>query len=302
MLLRATATTPSASPPPLLEQRRGEQHFSFPPYFHGRSRASLRFATLAHPCAAEGGGVADGVVCVKRMKLSIIIPILNEAPQLRETLEPLRALQARGHEIIIVDGGSSDSSTAIAHQFTDHVIDSARGRARQMNAGAAVARGDVLLFLHADTRLPEPAHLLIVGALRNDKNLWGRFDVRLSGSQVLLRVVEALMNRRSRMSSIATGDQAIFVRRAVFNQVGGYPDIPLMEDIALCKLLKRMARPVNLSARVVTSSRRWEQHGIIRTILLMWRMRLAYALGASPHRLALLYRQKSPCDSRPPTF
>ena len=226
------------------------------------------------------------------MKLSIIIPTLNEAPQLRDTLKPLRALQTRGHEVIVVDGGSRDHTPAIAREFADQVIDSALGRAHQMNAGAAVASGDVLLFLHADTQLPEQADRLITGALLDRKVSWGRFDVRLSGEHFLLRVIESLMNLRSRISSIATGDQAIFVRRALFVQLGGYPEIPLMEDIALCKLLKRAARPANLSARVVTSSRRWEQRGIIRTVVLMWRMRLAYALGASPQRLAKLYQLK----------
>lgn len=236
------------------------------------------------------------------MKLSIIIPVLNEAPQLRDTLEPLRALQARGHEVIVVDGGSSDDSATIAREFTDHVINSARGRARQMNTGAAAASGDVLLFLHADTRLPEQADVVITRALGNDKISWGRFDVRLSGGHFLLRIVEKLMNWRSRISSIATGDQAIFVRRAVFAQMGGYPDIPLMEDIALCKLLKQLARPANLPERVVTSSRRWEQRGIVRTIVLMWRLRLAYALGTSPQRLAQLYSRNPRCDSPPRVF
>jgi len=236
------------------------------------------------------------------MKLSIIIPVLNEAAQLHDTLIPLRALQQRGHEVIVVDGGSSDHSPAIARECADQVIDSARGRARQMNAGAAVARGDVLLFLHADTRLPEQADVLIFAALANTTAKWGRFDVQLSGNHALLRVVEALMNLRSRMSSIATGDQALFVRRAVFIKLGGYPEIPLMEDIALCKLLKRRTRPANLSARVVTSSRRWEQRGIVRTIVLMWRVRLAYALGTSPHRLAQMYQQNSACNSPPRAF
>lgn len=225
------------------------------------------------------------------MKLSIVIPTLNEATQLRAILEPLRALQARGHEVIVVDGGSSDTTTVIAREYAQRVIGSAPGRACQMNAGAAAASGDVVLFLHADTHLPAQADELIAAALVNEKNMWGRFDVRLSGDYFLLRVVELFMNLRSRMSSIATGDQAMFVRRAVFIQLGGFPDIPLMEDIALCKLLKRRFLPVNLAARVVTSSRRWEQRGIIRTIVLMWRMRLAYALGASPHRLAKIYRE-----------
>jgi len=225
------------------------------------------------------------------MKLSIVIPTLNEATQLRAILEPLRALQARGHEVIVVDGGSSDTTTVIAREYAQRVIGSAPGRACQMNAGAAAASGDVVLFLHADTHLPAQADELIAAALVNEKNMWGRFDVRLSGDYFLLRVVELFMNLRSRMSSIATGDQAMFVRRAAFIQLGGFPDIPLMEDIALCKLLKRRFLPVNLAARVVTSSRRWEQRGIIRTIVLMWRMRLAYALGASPHRLAKLYRE-----------
>jgi len=236
------------------------------------------------------------------MKLSIIIPALNEASQLRDTLAPLRALQSRGHEVIVVDGGSSDSTAEIAREYADRVIDSARGRARQMNAGAAAASGEVLLFLHADTRLPELTDALIANSLNNNQAVWGRFDVRLSGDQLLLRVVAALMNWRSRMSSIATGDQAMFVRRDAFVRIGGYPDIPLMEDIALSKLLKRVARPANLSAQVVTSSRRWEQRGIVRTIMLMWRVRMAYALGTSPHRLAQLYQQKPTCDSPPRAF
>lgn len=236
------------------------------------------------------------------MKLSIIIPTLNEAVQLHYTLMPLRALQARGHEVIVVDGGSSDHTMTIAQEFADRVLSTARGRARQMNAGAAVASGEVLLFLHADTRLPEQADALIAAGLHREQILWGRFDVRLSGQQFLLRVVGAMMNRRSRLSSIATGDQALFVRRAAFMQLGGYPDIALMEDIALCKLLKRLSRPENLSARVVTSSRRWEQRGIVRTILLMWRIRLAYALGVSPQRLAQLYQQKPACNSPPRAF
>ncbi|MEO6696754.1 MAG: TIGR04283 family arsenosugar biosynthesis glycosyltransferase, partial [Gammaproteobacteria bacterium] len=168
-----------------------------------------------------------------------------------------------------------------------------RGRARQMNLGAATACGEILLFLHADTRLPQNAGAVIHSGLAQTGARWGRFDVRLSGRPPLLRVVEALMNWRSRLTGIATGDQAIFVRRDLFERAGGFPDIPLMEDIALSRILKRFSRPFCVRERVITSSRRWEQHGIVRTIFLMWRLRLAYALGADPEQLVRRYSSSS---------
>lgn len=223
-------------------------------------------------------------------RISIIIPALNEAAGIAETLRPLQPLRARGHEVIVVDGGSADGTVAIARPLADRVIASRPGRARQQNAGAEAAGGDVLLFLHADTQLPPDADALVTGGLTRSGCGWGRFDVRLSGRRPLLRVVERMMNLRSRLTGIATGDQAIFVRRDGFRRAGGFPHIPLMEDVALCRTLRRTGPPLCLRQRVLTSSRRWEQRGILRTILLMWRLRAAYALGADPARLARRYR------------
>jgi rSAM/selenodomain-associated transferase 2 len=221
--------------------------------------------------------------------ISIIIPVLNEARLIVQLLSALQSLRAAGHEVIVVDGGSADDSVTLSHPFSDRIISSRRGRSRQMNAGANLASGDILLFLHVDTFLPKGATQWIINGLKRKGKNWGRFDVRLSGKHYFLRIVEHLMNFRSRATGIATGDQAIFVRREVFEAVGGFPDIDLMEDIALSKILKRYGRPLCLRQRVVTSSRRWEKNGVLCTILQMWRLRLAYALGAEPRRLAQLY-------------
>jgi rSAM/selenodomain-associated transferase 2 len=223
-------------------------------------------------------------------RLSIIIPALNEAAGIRDTLVPLQPLRARGHEVVVVDGGSTDGTPRLAQPLADRVIASERGRARQQNAGAAAAAGGVLLFLHADTRLPEGADGRVLDGLRAAGAGWGRFDVRLSGAHPMLRVVERMMNARSRLTGIATGDQAIFVRRDWFVRGGGFPEIPLMEDVALSTTLRKMGRPLCLRARVVTSSRRWEERGVWRTIALMWRLRMEFALGADPARLAERYR------------
>lgn len=223
-------------------------------------------------------------------RISIIVPALNEEPGIRATLAPLQPLRARGHEVVVVDGGSSDGTPGLARAMADRVISSPRGRAAQQNAGAAAAAGDVLLFLHADTLLPPDADRLVVDGLATAGRGWGRFDVRLSGRAPMLRVVERMIGVRSRLSGIATGDQAIFVRAEWFRRVGGFPSIPLMEDVALSKALKRLGPPLCLRQPVTTSSRRWEQRGIWRTIVLMWRLRLAYALGADPADLAGRYR------------
>jgi len=223
------------------------------------------------------------------MAISIIVPCLNEAEGIGGTLSALAPLRSRGAEVIVVDGGSHDGTVERAAPHADSVISAPRGRASQMNAGAARARGEILLFLHADTQLPESADALIVEGLQRLRRGWGRFDVAISGSHPLLRVVAWLMNARSRLTGIATGDQAIFVTRSLFTAAGGYPDIALMEDIALCKRLKRFGPPLCLRHRLTASGRRWEKHGVVRTILLMWRLRLAYWLGADPRKLAVRY-------------
>ena len=221
-------------------------------------------------------------------KLSIIIPTLNEAGGIEHTLRPLQTWRQQGHEVIVADGGSVDQTITLATPLADRVIHASKGRARQMNEGAQQASGDVLLFLHADTALPENSDELISSALTTKS--WGRFDVRLSGRQWLLRVVEFMMNWRSRLSGIATGDQAIFVRRELFEQIDGYADIPLMEDIDFSKRLKQHSRPACISTPLLTSSRRWEKHGILNTIVLMWRLRLAYFFGVSPEQLSKHYQ------------
>ena len=221
--------------------------------------------------------------------ISIILPTLNEEAQIVAGLQALQPLRGQNCELIVADGGSRDRTAALAKPLADQVIMSARGRAAQMNAGASKAQGDILWFLHADSLPPPDAVELIRAVLSNPDRHWGRFDVRLSGCHPALRMVETLMNVRSRLTSIATGDQGIFIRRTLFEQIGGYPSIALMEDIALSRLLKRYGRPACLRQRLQTSSRRWERDGIIRTILLMWRLRLAYFLGADPDRLARNY-------------
>jgi rSAM/selenodomain-associated transferase 2 len=217
------------------------------------------------------------------------VPMLNEAAGIEAALQALVPLRARGAEVIVVDGGSSDASAQRAAPLADHVLASARGRARQMNAGAAAARGELLLFLHADTRLPDAADALLHQAVARGA-MWGRFDVRIDGRPMLLRLVAALMNRRSRLTGIATGDQAMFVRRELFRRIGGFPDQPLMEDIELSRRLRALAPPCCLRQRVVTSGRRWETRGVWRTIFLMWRLHWRYWRGESAHALAEAYR------------
>ncbi|MFL6947708.1 MAG: TIGR04283 family arsenosugar biosynthesis glycosyltransferase [Xanthobacteraceae bacterium] len=221
--------------------------------------------------------------------LSIILPVLDEAAIIADALAALAPLRQRGAEVIVVDGGSRDGTVDLARPAADRVIASPRGRAAQMNAGAALARGAVLLFLHADTRLPGNADALVLAGLERSGRAWGRFDIAIAGRSPLLAIVAAAINLRSRLTRIATGDQAIFVSRDVFAAVGGFPDIALMEDVALSRALKRISRPVCVAAKVTTSGRRWEQHGVLRTVVLMWRLRLAYFLGAEPAALARRY-------------
>ncbi len=221
--------------------------------------------------------------------LSVIVPTLNEERYIGATLEVLQLLRQRDVEILVVDGGSADDTIAIATPLSDAVIEAPRGRAVQMNAGAAQAIGDVLLFLHADTRLPPNGDQLILDGLARSGCDWGRFDVTLTGHHPLLSAVAWLMNRRSRLTGIITGDQAMFVRRHAFQSCGGFPDVALMEDIAISCALKWLGPPLCLSDRVVTSARHWNQRGAVRTIFLMWWLRLAYFLGVDPANLAKQY-------------
>ena len=188
-----------------------------------------------------------------------------------------------------MDGGSEDATAQLARPLADRVLEAPRGRARQMNAGAVAARGDVLLFLHADTMLPDDAGALIALGMGATGRKWGRFDVSIAGTHPLLSAVSFLMNLRSRWSGIATGDQAIFVAREAFTMAGGFPDIPLMEDVEMSRRLKAFSRPLCVRSRAVTSGRRWERDGVLRTILLMWKLRFAYAMGVAPERLARRY-------------
>lgn len=224
------------------------------------------------------------------MPLSIIIPTLNEADCIADTLQSLQSLRQQGHEVIVVDGGSDDGTGNIAQTYADQLIQSGQGRAQQMNAGAAVAQYQHLLFLHADTQLPSRAADSIAAALQ--KKHWGRFNIRIDGHHWLLPVIAFFINLRSFLTGIATGDQAIFVHADWFNMIGGFPAIALMEDIALARQLRKLERPACLSAKVTTSGRRWEKHGVIKTILLMWTLRLAYYLGVAPSRLNQFYAKK----------
>jgi rSAM/selenodomain-associated transferase 2 len=221
------------------------------------------------------------------IKISVIVPVLNEEKTIATTLEALTALAP--YEIIVVDGGSTDRTAEISRQFDAKTMASSRGRAQQMNYGACHASGDVLLFLHADTRLPDSAFRDIAMALSRPDCAGGRFDVELEGEHWMLKVIGAMINSRSRLSKIGTGDQAIFVRRSVFEEIGGYPEIPLMEDIAFCRTLKRMGEIACLKSRVITSGRRWEIDGVWRTILKMWTLKLLYLAGVPPNRLKQYY-------------
>ena len=221
--------------------------------------------------------------------LSIIIPVLNEAANIVAALRELASLHMRGAEVIVVDGGSVDETATLAKPLADFVIASARVRAIQMNAGAAIAGGNILLFLHADTRLPPNADELILEGLARSQHAWGHFDVSIEGKHPLLPLVAALMNARSHWTHIATGDQALFVKRDAFLTAGRFPEIALMEDIELSRRLKRISPPLCLHARVATSGRRWERRGVLRTILLMWRLRLAYFFGTQPESLERRY-------------
>lgn len=223
------------------------------------------------------------------MTLSIIIPALNEAANLPALLAQLQALQERGAQVLVADGGSTDGCQQLTGAAVEWLA-APRGRARQMNAGAAQARGEVLWFVHADSRLPEAADQLISAALARSGRCWGRFDLRIDGQPWLLQVVARLINWRSRLTGIATGDQGIFVRRSTFEALGGYADLPLMEDVELCTRLRRLSRPACIAQRLTTSGRRWQQRGVWRTIFLMWRLRWAYWRGRPIEQIAEAYK------------
>jgi rSAM/selenodomain-associated transferase 2 len=225
---------------------------------------------------------------MNRPDISIVIPVLNEAEGIVQALERLQEFRARGAEIIVVDGASDDDTARLALPLAEFVTTAARGRGEQMNAGALKASGGILLFLHADTQLPPSAMDLITTAIAGGAR-WGRFDVRIDGSPGGLALVAFMMNWRSRLTGIATGDQAIFVTRQAFQACGGFPAIPLMEDIVFSRSMRRIAQPACLRQKVTTSGRRWEKHGLLRTILTMWWLRLRFYFGASPDDLAREY-------------
>jgi len=222
------------------------------------------------------------------MFVSIIIPVLNEEGSIKNLLQQLQVYRQQGHEIIVVDGGSKDNTCSISSPLSDKVITSESGRATQMNNGVTQSRHDILWFLHADTSIPNNAVEKIQLAL--NKNDWGRFNVKLSGSHIFFRIIEIMMNIRSCAVGIATGDQAIFVKREIFESINGYSNIPLMEDIDLSKRLKNISKPVCLKELLTTSSRRWEENGILSTVFLMWKLRFLYWIGVSADKLVIQYK------------
>jgi rSAM/selenodomain-associated transferase 2 len=232
-------------------------------------------------------GTAQNIAGVTAV--SVIVPVLNEAMTIDVVLRSLAAARPRGVEVIVADGGSTDNTSINARHHHCQVVSAPRGRGAQMNAGAAIARGNILLFLHADTRLPENFDQIVIAEMARTKRAWGRFDVSIKGRHPLLPIVAMMMNFRSRLTGIATGDQAMFIHRNAFAAVGGFPDVPLMEDIIMSRRLNRLTRPLCLAARATTSGRRWDERGFFRTVLLMWRLRLALRFGASPDALARAY-------------
>ncbi len=223
------------------------------------------------------------------MTLSIIIPVLNEAASIDQFLQELTAVNDSSIEIIVVDGGSSDNTASLVSKHNVVLINSAKGRARQMNAGAAIASGDILLFVHSDTKFSSITEQLLCISATDSANSWGFFKIQLSGQHWMYRIIELMMNFRSQSTGVATGDQCIFVRHELFKKIKGYKDIPLMEDVELSKRLKRESRPYIIKKMITTSSRRWEKNGIVSTILLMWRLRFLFFIGVSPTRLAKNY-------------
>lgn len=226
------------------------------------------------------------------VRISVIVPSLNEAGAITAALSPLQAWRRAGHEVIVVDGYSTDATRDLAAPLADRCITAGPGRAAQLNAGAALATGSLLLFLHADTTLPPDAATTLSALAARRTVLWGRFDVALAAPGFAYRMIETMMNLRSRITGVATGDQAMFVTRGLFERLGGFPPIALMEDVALSKRLRREHRPQCLRSRVRTSARRWQRDGVLNTVVLMWGLRLAYACGVSPTRLRAAYERR----------
>lgn len=224
------------------------------------------------------------------ISLSIIVPVLNEARQLPSFLQHLMLWKSKGCEVLLVDGGSTDDTVSMVREMGLSIMAAKCGRANQMNAGAATTKGQMLLFLHADTYLPDKANQIIHHALTNKRHAWGRFNVCITGASQVLPIIATLMNIRSSITGIATGDQAMFMTRTAFDEVKGFPVLPLMEDIALSVELKKISAPICLKCKVTTSGRRWEKKGVLRTVLLMWRLRFAYWRGVPAYRLAEMYR------------
>jgi len=239
---------------------------------------------------------------MKKTRISFIIPTLNEAEHISSTLDQLQGLRLRGHEVILSDGGSNDNTLSLSKGKIDHHVINAPGRASQMNDGAKIASGDIFCFLHADTETPENIDKLILQGLSNsnsnsNSNHWGFFNIKLSGRNWQFRIIEYLINIRSCLTRVATGDQAIFITKHSFNNLNGFSNIPLMEDIEISKRLKKTNKPVCIkNASIITSSRRWEKHGIVSTVLLMWQLRLRYFLGTSPDQLAKTYKPHKPIN------
>ncbi len=228
-------------------------------------------------------------------RFSVIVPVLNEAQTIISLLRALHAQVSSQYEMVVVDGGSQDATSALVHEFQEKhptcslsLLESERGRARQMNVGAAHAKGDYLVFLHADSSIPPEFAKALEGLA--SEICWGRFDVRLDDERAIFKLIGRMINWRSGFTGIATGDQTIFVKRAVFEQIGGYPDQPLMEDVELSKRLRRREFPHRIKyPAMMTSARKWREEGVWRTIFLMWRLRAAYALGANPQDLVRRY-------------
>lgn len=229
--------------------------------------------------------------------LSVIMPVLNEAKNLEGILSHLRAICPEA-EVIVVDGGSEDGTSALVRQFPwVTYLSGRRGRASQMNAGAAVANGEVLLFLHADTLMPAGANAAILQAFNDPEVVAGRFDVSFDNPRPVFKIIACFINLRSRLTKICTGDQALFVRRKTFEELGGYPDIPLMEDVEFATRLKRKGAMSCLRVKVTTSARKWEQGGVLRVVLLMWALRFCYVVGVDPDRLHRWYYGQPPAST-----